>query len=332
MSGEVQDEQGTRLDSFNGTIYPTIFDKPSNIQTLVTDPTSNPKTFQLRNNVLYKGKAQVSNGKFHFKFIVPKDIAYNYGFGKISLYANDSLTDAHGYYENIIVGGYNDQSSPDNQGPDISLFMNDTNFISGGITNENPVLLASIRDDNGINTIGSGIGHDIVAILDDNTDKPFILNDFYEADLDSYRSGIVSYPFSNLSEGRHTVSLKAWDVFNNSSEASIDFYVVKAGDFRIERLSNYPNPFSQGTYFVFDHNEPAEDLKVNIQIFDMTGRLVDEIKRTVHTNGFRSEPIYWAGTNYNGSPLARGMYICHLVVQNIHGTSKEKSSKLIISR
>jgi hypothetical protein len=43
--------------------------------------------------------------------------------------------------------------------------MNDETFVSGGITNASPFLLAFLEDENGINT-ASGIGHDIVAILD----------------------------------------------------------------------------------------------------------------------------------------------------------------------
>ncbi len=330
MGGNIQDDQGNLISNFNGTIFPTIFDKPSEINTLVTDPGSNPATFKLQNNILYKGKAQVINGEFKFTFIVPKDIAYKYGFGKVSLYANNGQTDANGYYQNIIVGGYNDNNNPDDKGPDIQLFMNDTDFVSGGMTDENPVLLAAVHDANGINMIGSGIGHDLVAILDGNVDKQFVLNDFYESDLDSYRSGLVSYPFFNLSEGPHTVSLKAWDVFNNSNSASIDFNVVKSGDFRIDHLINYPNPFNSVTHFIFNHNQPGEDMKIQLRIFDMTGRLVKEIDETIHPSGFRSEPLEWNGTNSEGSALSKGMYLYRLNVQTGKGASQVKSSKLII--
>ena len=44
--------------------------------------------FDVQKNVLYKGKSTVTNGYFDFTFIVPKDINYSFGIGKISLYAN----------------------------------------------------------------------------------------------------------------------------------------------------------------------------------------------------------------------------------------------------
>ncbi|NJO70408.1 MAG: hypothetical protein HC830_14990 [Bacteroidetes bacterium] len=60
--------------------------------------------------------------------------------------------------------------------------MNDTNFVDGGMTNSSPVLLAHISDENGINTTGSGIGHDLVAGLDNIPTENYILNDYFEGD------------------------------------------------------------------------------------------------------------------------------------------------------
>ena len=143
---------------FNGTVYPIVFDKSSQIRTLATDPTSYETMFELQNNILYKGKAQVIDGKFSFTFIVPKDIAYQYGFGKISYYAANDVEDAHGYYNNFLVGGLDQSVEIDETGPTVDLFMNNKEFEFGGITDENPDMLAFVSDASGINTVGTGIG------------------------------------------------------------------------------------------------------------------------------------------------------------------------------
>jgi hypothetical protein len=330
VEGEVMDGENLAA-GFNGTIYPIVFDKPSRVTTLQTDPTSKPCTFDLQNNILYKGKARVVDGRFSFTFIVPKDIAYQYGFGKISYYAeDDNQTDAHGCYNNIMVGGLNQSIEPDEQGPNVQLYMNDEHFIFGGITDQNPVMLAYVQDDSGINTIGTGIGHDIVAILDGNTDKPIILNDFYESDLNSYTSGTIRFPFHELATGKHTLSLKVWDVFNNSGEAYLEFNVVSSNEFVIEGLSNYPNPFYNNTTFVISHNQSEGDLDVQLYIYNLAGQVVRTIQQTVAAQGYVTEAITWYGTDDSGNYLAQGVYIYRMSVKNSKGQVAGKDGKLIL--
>jgi hypothetical protein len=315
---------------FTGTVYPIVFDKPSKVTTLATDPYSYQSTFDLQNNILYKGKAQVTDGKFSFTFIVPKDIAYQYGFGKISYYAANEEEDAHGFYRNILVGGLDQSIEPDVKGPEVQLFINDSLFVSGGITDENPGMLAFVSDSNGINTVGSGIGHDIVAILDGNTDKPIILNDFYESDLNSYTSGTIRYPFHNLSEGLHTLSLKVWDVFNNSADAYLEFKVVLSDKFIINELMNYPNPFTDRTYFVFSHNQAEGKLDVSLSVFNLSGQIVRSFETSVTPTGYRTEPFYWDGRDDSGGRLAKGLYLYRINVRNENGQTESKTGKLIL--
>ena len=272
----------------------------------------------------------MTDGKFSFTFIVPKDIAYQYGFGKISYYAANDVEDAHGYYRNILVGGLDQSVEIDLTGPVLELFMNNEYFVFGGITDENPDMLAFVEDASGVNTVGTGIGHDIVAILDGATDKPIILNDFYESDLDSYTSGTIRYPFHNLEEGLHTLSLKVWDVFNNSAEAYLEFNVISSDKFVINELINYPNPFTDGTSFVFSHNQAEGDLDINLRIFNLTGQIVKTFEETIPLTGYRSEPIYWNGDDESGTPLAKGMYIYRLIAKNEEGQTDDKTGKLIM--
>ncbi|MCB0821390.1 MAG: type IX secretion system sortase PorU [Bacteroidales bacterium] len=327
ISGQIRDFNNNKLDYFNGTLYPTVYDKPSRYSTLANDPASFPGDFRIQKNALYKGKAQIENGEWSFTFIAPKDIAYQFGFGKLSFYANNDETDANGYYSSFVVGGYNQNAVADNQGPDINLFINDYAFVNGGLTNENPSLLADIFDENGINTVGSGIGHDIIATLDEN--KTFVLNDYYEAGLDDYKNGNVLYPLYDLSNGKHTLTLRAWDIYNNSSVASIDFIVAESTEMAIMNLMNYPNPFKSGTKFSFEHNQLGEPLSISLEIFDLSGRLVTKLDDFYNAEGFKYESRSWSGTGSEGEKL-QGMYIYRLKLQNADGSLIEDSNKLVI--
>ncbi|MCO6500837.1 MAG: type IX secretion system sortase PorU [Vicingus serpentipes] len=331
ITGEVQDKNGSKLTSFNGVIKPIVFDKSKPITTLSNDGEA-PFSFNLQNSKLFKGKVSVVNGDFSFTFVVPKDISYNYGKGKLSYYAENQSEDANGYYEDFYIGGTATNYPSDNEGPEIKLYMNDDNFVFGGMTDEHPTLLAYVNDLSGINMVGNGIGHDIVAILDDATETPFVLNDFYEADLNSYQKGTIRFPFEDLKEGRHKLTLKVWDVYNNSSEANIEFVVVKSGDIVLDRVYNYPNPFTTYTEFWFEHNQPGKTLYAQVQIFTVSGKLVKTLQQNVVNEGYRSTSITWDGLDEYGDKIARGVYVYRLKVRAENYTVAEKYQKLVILR
>ncbi|MGZ3882850.1 MAG: type IX secretion system sortase PorU [Bacteroidia bacterium] len=324
----------TKMTSFNGILYPTVFDKEQLITCLGNDAESLsnglPFQFKLQKNIIYRGKVEVDNGDFSFNFIVPKDISYNYDFGKISYYAQNGITDATGYDNSFFLGGSATNVTPDNVGPTIGLYLNDKKFVSGGTTNENPSLYAEVADSSGINTVGTGIGHDISAVLDDNSSKPVILNDYYEANLNSFQSGKIKYPFSDLPEGNHRLSLKVWDVQNNSSMANTDFVVAKSADMALTHVLNYPNPFTTRTKFYFENNQCCLQLKVNIQIFTISGKVVKTISLNIKNDGFRSDGIDWDGKDDYGDKLAKGVYIYKISVSDPDNKKAEKTEKLVI--
>jgi hypothetical protein len=338
VSGHVRSKSGAVLTSYNGVLYPTVYDKPQNITTVANDPCppppggscSQPYTFQLQKNVLYKGKVSVTNGYYKFSFIVPKDIAYQYGTGRISYYAENGSEDANGFYEKIIIGGSNDSAAIDNNGPEIRLYMNDTKFVEGGLTDENPDLFALLRDENGINTVGNGIGHDVTAVVDANTEHAIVLNDFYQADLNSYKSGSVRYPFVDMTEGKHTLDLKVWDVYNNSAKAHTEFIVAKSAELALLHVMNYPNPFTTRTTFYFEQNQCCQSLHVELQIFTVSGKLVRNFSQFVYAEGYRSNPIEWDGRDDFGDKIGKGVYIYRLKVKTDLGTTAEKYEKLVI--
>ena len=331
ISGKVTDDDGNLLVDFNGILYPTIYDKEIISLTLGQESCS-PMPFRNQNNIIYKGEASVSNGEFSFSFIVPKDIENNYAHGKVSYYAsNDNKEDASGHDDSFIIGGLADNVIYDYDGPLVSLYMNTRDFIFGGMTNSDPFLLVDIEDFSGINTVGNGIGHDITAILDNNTSNPFILNDYYKSNLDDYKSGVIEFPFENLEPGPHTITLKIWDVFNNSSESVISFYVTDKENFTISDFLNYPNPFITNTDFYFEHNQSNQNLDVSIEIYSITGQHIKTLKDTFYDSGYRIGPISWNGKNEYGKIVSSGLYIAKLNIELDNGFYETKSIRIAIT-
>lgn len=338
MTGEVRNIQGnTLLSNYNGELSVNIFDKNIQKTTLGNDGTTNgtgliTMDFTLLGETIFRGNASVTNGNFEFSFVVPRDITIPVGEGRVSFYAkkNQALEDQTGFNTEIKVGGINTNAVADNIGPRVRLYMNDETFISGGITNESPIFLAFLEDENGINT-ASGIGHDIVAILDGDENNPYILNDYYETELDDYTKGKVRFPFRDLAVGLHTVIFKAWDVYNNPVTAEIQFIVVGDETVTLTNVLNYPNPFVNYTQFWFTHNRPYEPLDVQVQILTITGKIVKTINQVVNTEGFLSREITWDGRDDFGDRIGKGVYVYKLTVKSTLTNKKtEKYEKLVI--
>lgn len=330
ICGEVQDANGVVMTGFNGYVYPTIFDKELDVQTLANDPQSYKETFKSLSSIIFKGKATVVNGTFCFSFIVPKDISYNFGTGKISYYADNGTIDANGYEFNFVIGGTARGFDPDADGPDLQVFMNDENFQFGGITDANPILYVKLHDLHGINTAGNGVGHDLTAVLDDNTSETYVLNDYYESDADNYSSGKVLFPLANLESGLHRIKVKAWDVYNNSAEGYTEFVVSSSPKLALEHVLNYPNPFAGSTNFSFEHNKPGEQLFVEVVIYNMVGQKVKTIKAEVQPEGYRVNDIGWDGTNDKGAPITKGVYLYRLQVSTASGETDSEVERLVI--
>ncbi len=337
MEGEVNDVTGNLLPDFNGTVSVIVYDKEVSRSTLANDNTLglDGNLIKLNYNTLgeavFRGKASVLNGKFDFDFVVPRDIRIPVDRGRVSFYAlnNGKTEDRTGYNTDILIGGINENAPEDNTGPEITLFMNNENFVSGGITNQSPVLIVNLTDQNGINT-ASGIGHDIIAILDGDESNPFVLNEFYETDVDDFTRGSLTYPLRNLEPGLHTLQVRAWDVYNNSSTEEIQFLVLDDGEIKLERVLNYPNPFTSYTEFWFNHNKPFEPLEVDLQVFTVSGKVIWNTSRTIVSNGF-SRDIVWDGRDNFGDRIGKGVYVYKITVKSALTNKKTfKFEKLVI--
>lgn len=330
IEGAITDRNGNIQTNFNGTVYPLVFDKPSRVNTIGNDAGSMVTSFLTQNNLLFKGKATVTNGHFAFTFKVPKDINFQYGNGRLSLYAENGVKDVNGLFSDFFVGGAGSGISMDNKGPEINLYLNDERFVNGGLVNQQPILLAKLFDTSGINITGTGIGHDIVATIDGDNRKYFILNNFFQNELNSFQNGIVRFQMPALEPGVHKLTLKAWDVMNNSNETQIEFTVADDHELELKHVLNYPNPFTTSTNFWFEHNKPGINLDVTIEIMTITGSIIKTIKQKINTPGNRSTEIFWDGRDEFGDKIARGVYLYRLSVAAQGLKKRTKIEKIVI--
>ena len=331
VAGEIR-QNGAIVNDFNGFLFPKVFDKQSVYETRANDPRSFKQDFTLFDKLLYAGKSTVSNGQFQFTFVVPKEIAYQYGQGRISYYAVDSVnfSDASGYYENLVVGGIDQGAVLDNEGPAITLYVNEPGFKNNDVVSKDAVFHARLSDPNGISHTGVNIGRDILFILDDNYTTAQVVNSYFLPELDSYTSGTIEIPLNDLTEGVHTAAIRAWDLQGNSGIQQISFYVKTSGDVGLNNVMAYPNPFKNNTNFKFYNQSGGNNLKISISIFAITGQLIGTQYTELSDAGNEVEiPFNWQSVVNGGSDPGSGMFIYEMVVSGNNGSKEIVRQKLI---
>ena len=332
VKGFVGDAAGNVLSDFNGVVVPTVFDKKATVTTLDNDASEGPFTYQVFQNILHKGLASVVNGLFEFEFIVPRDIDFSYGTGRISCYALGGGEDAHGSVEDLVVGGVSADPVQDDVGPEIQLYINDSLFLAGDVVHEDPWLFARIFDESGINTSGLGIGHDAKAVLDGETASPFVLNEYFTSDLDTYTQGSIRFPFANLEEGRHDLELKVWDVANNSATATTHFVVSSSLEVALVEVLAYPNPATDRVTFRMAGNQACRAANVHLDIFDLSGARVHSMDFEGEVLGFRDDVMTWNLQPSSGSAVRHGVYLFRVTWENEFGQSAQYADKLVVLR
>ena len=331
IEGEIIDPNGILDSDFNGYLYPKLFDKKTKFSTLGNDPSSQKAAFTYYEKLLYAGKVSVVNGKFSFRFQLPRDIAYQYGKAKLSYYAVDTVnfSDASGYFDLFEIGGTNPEITPDTQGPEIELYVNDKTFKNGDIVPSNNTLIAQLSDPQGIHHLGNSIGRDIVLQYISPDKGSVILNSIFEPAVDNFGAGTIHYPMENLEDGLYQLTLKAWDLHNNSSTAEISFVIDSKASLDLHRVLNYPNPFSTSTSFVFDHNKPQAIFDYEITVFALDGRPVVILKGKTGTAGNRSEPIVWDGKDASGQIIPTGTYVYRILLTDEQGNQHSVNQLMV---
>jgi hypothetical protein len=327
--GSVTTSAGETISDFNGTVEVTLFDKQKTFTTIgKNDP---PFQYKEWANALFRGKAKVTNGTFSIQFMLPTNMAREVDSGRLSLYASDpeTLRDAIGSHTAFKVGAIEKNPVTEALPPAITLFVGDKTFVNGGITTPDTYLIANIVDNSGVNISGFDADKSLIGFLDDQTEG-FVLNDYFVADVDHASSGWLTYPLRNLAPGKHTITVKAWDVYNNASVATIDFIVTDGEGLVIESFGNYPNPFTENTTLFFTHNRSGDDLQAQVFIQKATGELVQRYEITLPESGYHVNVMQLGELN-SDKKLTAGLYLARLVVRSLtNGSKNEQVTKLII--
>lgn len=329
IEGEIRDKAGQLISDFDGTLFPIIYDRAINSFTLANDNEGCETFFSQQNNLIYKGRTPVENGRFSFHFVVPRDVVFKYDRVRISLYAKSASEDACGAYTNLFLGGFDESVNISTSRPSLRLFINDTNFLDGGITDPNPTLLALLHDSIGINAVGSGIGHDITATIDGNPNSIITLNDFYETDIDDEHSGSIRYNLSNLTPGRHSIVVKAWNIFNYSNSDTVSF-VVHSNNDNVSKFHAFPNPASDQATLLMELNNCGSISDAQLLIYDMRGSCVFSTRPLMSADSYVVGPVRWNLCNGSGARLAPGIYIARFVVTTTNGDRLCQQGKIVI--
>lgn len=332
VEGYVATADGKPATDFEGMVYLTLFDGEEEVFT--RDNTGlGSYSYNAFNKVLFEGNDSVKGGRFTSVIPVPLDISYKDQMGMLNLFAVDTAfcSSAQGRFGNFTVGGTDPDMNDDGTGPEIKLYLNSTSFVDGGEVNPTPCLIAELYDENGINTVGAGIGHDIVAIVDNSPHHTYNLNSLFVADAGDYKRGTVVCPLNPLEAGEHTLMLRAWDLYNNSSKAEIAFTVVPslAPDFVQFKVNPSPVRYGEGARFELTHNRPQSELQVRIDIFDFQGKIL----WSSVDNGLSDSMVYtfdWDGRLSGGQLLTTGVYLARAYIVCDGVESVTKTIKIVV--
>lgn len=331
VTGHIKTITEELAEDYNGTLYIKLFDKQQSITTLGNDG-NDTFTYDSYTNVLFQGLASVTNGRFSFSANIPEDIFYYDGNGKLSLFATNDTIQATGAYYNILINGSESSEDDDFTGPNVSLFVNDTTFKNGSLTNQNPTILIYVTDTSGINISNASIGHNIQLTIDGNEENQIILNDFYYNDLNTFTSGSLQYQLKDLEDGEHTITLTIWDSYNNPTEKTLKLYVSNSQDVTIKNLYNYPNPMKDLTTFHFEHNQANYESHIVITIFDTYGNIVTKILGTRAENSFSDNSFQWDGKSFGGVQMHSGIYPYTIEIQTSNGKKLHGEQKILLVR
>ncbi|MFZ9206486.1 MAG: type IX secretion system sortase PorU [Schleiferiaceae bacterium] len=333
LRGRVLGRDGNLDTSFDGTARIRLFDKVQPKAMLDNDNVGYQASYAFRNQLAYQGEVDVRDGIFAAQWRMPLDLVLEWGKGKLLTYAQGGLRDAAGSNSSLMLGDLALDAPEDTAGPTLRVYMDDTNFVSGGITGVSPMGLVRLADPNGINAIGAGIGHDLVGFLDENWSEPLVMNDRYQADPNTYQRGTATWPFDGLTDGLHRFTVRAWDTYNNPRQASVDFVVVSQNQLRLGAVRLYPNPTPGWTTWLVEHNAAGDSLQVDWTVTDGSGRAVWAHQWVGVASSSVLQAPEWQATTPSGTPLPDGWYVAKVAVVRLRdGQKVHQADRLILIR
>lgn len=335
IDGSVKNSDGSINTNYNGELNLKVYDGVRVVQLPQREWMETLQcftrncSFRDQNDLLFNGRVSVNNGSYTARFVVPKDISYSQNRGRLLVYGKSGANDAVGSLSSVVFNGINPNVQNDSRGPSMEVYLDSPDFADGAMVGSNPKLIVELTDDTGINATGTGVGHELVAILNTVPEKTFVLNDFFQTNLDDYRSGRIEFPLDGLTEGEYVLTVRAWDVFNNPTDEQITFRVADSEDIILSNVFNYPNPMNNRTQFMFEHNQPGNQLDISVRIYTLSGRPVAQIEesRVFPTS---QASIEWLGFDNDNDRLATGTYL--YVLKVTAETSKGRRNKDVIEK
>jgi len=320
IEGTVNNYDGTTNSSINGEAIITVYDSEI-VKKLPELGTAIGAQMVVPGGVIFRGRTSVVNGKFSTKFTVPQDILYENRNGKITAYITENNNDGIGFTENVIIGGTDSTANNDGNGPEIEITFDNAESASASLVNQDFTIVLNLQDETGLNTTGTGIGHKLKGIIDDNSSNEIDFTNYFVGDLDAEgKSGQVNYKITNYDIGEHKIDVTAWDVYNNPSQQISYFTVVNSEDVVLTDVVNYPNPFSNNTTFLFQHNISSA-IDVKIKIYTIAGRLIKNIENFNVLDKYVK--IDWNGKDEDGSQIANGTYLYKVIIKSIDGKNSQ---------
>ena len=332
VEGRIIDEDLNTVSDFNGKVDITIYDKMQSIPTRDNDNVGgDPRVIAYNDypNTIFSGATDVKEGLFNYTFMVPKDIRYNFDNGRIVYYAvtADSLetAEAVGHFEQFIIGGTGSTVAIDTIGPEMEIYLNSPAFRNGDKTYATPRFFANLYDENGINTAGAGIGHDLMLIIDDDPKMIYSLNEYFTAANNSYQAGQVSYLMEELANGPHSLTFRAWDLLNNSTTKSLNFIVEAGLDPSIYNVTTYPNPVQQSgvVHLIVNYDQPDELIETEIYLYNTAGQMVYSHKQD------NPDAV---SINLPSLGLNTGVYIYSVKIKSASSKYSTTSGKIIVTK
>ncbi len=331
LIGHIEQEDGSLMTSFNGIVHTRLFDNAETITCLNNAQASEAFTFTDRTAMLYDSQDSVKAGIFSEEFIVPVDINFSNENGRLVFYAIDTTNgiEANGHNEDIPIGGMVDNTEFDQNGPQIFAYLNDEGFQDGGIVNATPLFVAQMTDASGISASGNGIGHDLSLCIDGRSDMTYNINEFYAHEFGDFTRGTVAYNIPQLENGPHSLTFRAWDALNNTSQTSLNFVVNNGLATNILRLMASQNPATTSTNFIVSYDLPGSECDFIFEVFDFSGRRIWMHEETATGEGGIFS-VTWNLTNGAGTKVGTGVYLYRCLIKCGESKWTSKTQKILV--
>ncbi|MDE6301817.1 MAG: type IX secretion system sortase PorU [Muribaculaceae bacterium] len=332
IEGVVTDPAGNVLTGFNGVVTVDIFDALQSVTTLAHG-NGIEDTFDRHGDRLYSGSARVTDGHFSLVAAMPSLVADNFRPATMSLYAYDlgSSAEAVGLNKDFYVFGFDEPETPDTTVPVIESFvLNHAGFTSGDQVNFNPMVIARVSDDLGLNLSTAGVGHNMTLTLDERTTFSDV-SSFFIPDANGNPSGVINYSLSDLTEGYHQLRLRVFDTSGNMSEQTIEFYACENLSPQIFDVYTDASPARTTANFYVKHDRPENITEVLVTVYNLMGTPLWSGSAKGMSDGDVSAPVTWNLNDNSGRRVPRGIYLYRASITTDNQTFETASRRIAVA-